>query len=58
MTIRGINWMEGILALHLTAAIETKDIIGRLSQHEQSVEKALEGARPQNSTGPSESVLK
>ena len=41
MTIRGIKWMEGILALHLTAAIETKDIIGRLSQHEQSVEKAL-----------------
>ena len=43
MTMPGINWMEGILALHLTAAIETRDIIGRLSQHEQSVEKALGG---------------
>ena len=57
MTIPGINWMEGILTLHLTAPIETRDIIGRLSQREQSVEKALEGAGPQNSTGPSKSVL-
>ena len=57
MAIRGKNWMEGMLALQLTAAIEKRDIIGRLSQHEQSVEKALEGAGPQNSTGPSKSVL-
>ena len=43
MTICGINWIEGILALYLTAAIEKRDIIVRLSQHEQSVEKALGG---------------